>query len=196
MSKTEKLKEIRDEVWNSKKLPLYKERMKEKNFAVLGEGSHDANIMFVGEAPGRTEAKTGKPFCGAAGKVLDQILESLKIQRSDVYVTNLIKDRPPHNRDPLPEEIEAYAPYLFRQIEAIQPKIIATLGRFSMAYIMNTFGLGSELLPISKIHGKSFKADTSYGEIIILPLYHPAVAVYNRNMIDVLKKDAKVLSEI
>jgi len=116
-------------------------------------------------------------------------LESIEIKRQDVYVTNIVKDRPPLNRDPLPEEISAYAPYLERQISTIQPKIIATLGRFSMKFIMEKFGLGDKLETISKIHGRIFDADSDFGKIGIVPLFHPAVAVYDRNKIDDLKKD-------
>jgi len=90
---------------------------------VIGEGSHFSKIMFVGEAPGRNEAKTGRPFCGAAGKILDDLLGSVAIKREDVYITNIVKDRPPQNRDPLPEEIDSYGPFLDRQIEIIQPKV-------------------------------------------------------------------------
>jgi len=149
--------------------------------------------MFVGEAPGRNEAKTGRPFCGAAGKILDELLESAGIKREKVYITNIVKDRPPFNRDPLPEEIKIYAPFLNRQIEIIRPKIIATLGRFSMQYIMENFGLKNELGPISKLHGKMFKTKMSYGDIQVAVLYHPAVAVYNAKMKDELKKDFAIL---
>ncbi len=110
-------------------------------------------------------------------------------------MTNIVKDRPPFNRDPLPEEIEYYGPFLDRQIEIIKPKVIATLGRFSMAYIMKKFGLESELKTISLMHGKIFDAKTSYGETKIIPLYHPAVAIYNSNTKETLKKDFAVLKE-
>ena len=193
-TKTDLMREIKNEVINLKESPLYGYRVKNKYFPVIGEGSHDAKIMFIGEAPGRNEAETGRPFCGASGRVLDELLESIGLDRKEVYVTNIVKDRPPDNRDPLPDEIEFYAPFLDRQIEIIQPKVIATLGRFSMAYIMKKFGLESELKSISVIHGKIFSAKTSYGEIKIIPLYHPAVAVYGTNK-EILKKDFAVLKE-
>lgn len=192
-NRSELLGQIKNEVLIGKHLPLYQERIKNHVFPVIGEGSHYAKIMFIGEAPGKNEAATGRPFCGAAGKVLDQLLESISTPRLDVYVTNIVKDRPPMNRDPLPSEIEAYAPYLDRQIAIIKPRIIATLGRFSMAYVMNKFGLGSRLESISRIHGKVFEAQASYGPIKIIPLYHPAVAVYNNQMLDSLKTDFKIL---
>lgn len=189
MAKSEKLKEIRDEIWNLKKSPLYKERIKNNVYPVIGEGSHNAEILFIGEAPGKNEAATGKPFCGRSGKVLDELLKFIKLDRKDVYITNIVKDRPTNNRDPKSEEIELYAPFLDRQIEIIQPKIIVTLGRFSMEYIMKRYGLEKEFDSISKIHGQKFETDFSYDKVFVLPLYHPAVAVYNNNLLGNLKKD-------
>lgn len=189
------LRQIRDEVVNLKESPLYAERVKNKVFPVIGEGSHFAEIMFVGEAPGKNEAATGRPFCGAAGKVLDELLSSAEIKREDVYITNIVKDRPPLNRDPLPDEIEVYGPFLDRQIEIIRPKVIAALGRYSMNYIMRKFDLEFEIEPISRAHGKAFPAKSSYGDINIVALYHPCVAVYNPNSKDELKKDFAVLKK-
>src|ERR1700740_3190375 len=116
------LKRIKDDVVNLTRSPLYKYRVENKNFPVIGEGSHFAKIMFVGEAPGANEAKTARPFVGAAGKFLNEMLEGVGIKREDVYITNIVKDRPPQNRDPLPDEIEAYGPFLDRQIDIIQPE--------------------------------------------------------------------------
>lgn len=194
-NRREQLRKIKDEVLNLKDSPLYKERIKNKAFPVIGEGDHYAKIMFIGEAPGRNEAETGHPFCGAAGKVLDELLKSVGIDRKSIYITNIVKDRPPFNRDPLPEEIKIYAPFLDRQIEIIQPKIIVTLGRFSMDYIMRKFGLTSFISNISKIHGRVFETETNYGKIRIIPFYHPAVAVYNVNMKQELIKDFNVLKQ-
>src|SRR3989344_6528132 len=174
----EEMKKIRDEVVAFKKSPLYKYRVSQKNLPVVGEGSHSAKIMFVGEAPGKNEALTGRPFCGQAGRVLDELLVSIGIERKDVYITNIVKDRPPENRDPEPEEIEAYAPFLVRQIEIIQPKIIVPLGRFSMRYILGKFGVDNSET-VSKIHGVIFGVKTSYGEVKIIPMYHPAASLYN-----------------
>ena len=195
MSNSELLKKIRDEVWDGEHLPLYSERIRNGVYPVLGEGSHEAKIMFIGEAPGRNEALQGRPFCGAAGKVLDELLLSAGILRASVYITNIVKDRPPQNRDPLPEEISAYGPFLDRQIEIIKPQVIATLGRFSMRYIMEKFGLADYVTSISQMHGKQFNAETSFGKLIIIPLYHPAVAVYDASTKEVLKKDFEVLQE-
>ena len=193
-NRTEQLRKIKDEIVNAKNSPLYNFRIKNKFLPVIGEGNHYAKIMFIGEAPGKNEALTGRPFCGAAGHVLDELLKSIGLERKEVYVTNIVKDRPPFNRDPLPEEIEYYAPFLDRQIEIIKPEVIATLGRFSMAYIMKKFGLESELKSISAIHGKVFSANTSYGSVKIIPLYHPAVAVYGTSK-EILKKDFEILKD-
>jgi len=186
------MKRIRDEVV-ALQGELADYRRQEGNFAVLGEGSHDADIMFIGEAPGKNEAKTGRPFCGAAGKILDDLLESIHTPRESVYITNIVKDRPPNNRDPLPSEIELYAPFLDRQIDIIRPNIIATLGRFAMEYIMRKFDLTFEIEPISTAHGKKYEAKASYGTVMIAPLYHPAAAIYNQSLKDTLKEDFKIL---
>jgi len=180
-SKTGQLRQIRDEVFELELSPLYEYRRENNYYPVLGEGSHDAAVVFIGEAPGKNEAETGRPFCGASGRILDELLASIDVARGDVYVTNIVKDRPPNNRDPKPDEIALYTPYLIRQINVIAPKVIATLGRFSMVFIMEQFGLKDELKPISKMHGQVFEAKTDSGKVIILPLYHPAVSVYNPN---------------
>lgn len=193
--KFEEMKKIRDEIMELKESPLYIERVENGYFPVIGAGSHDADIMFIGEAPGKNEAKTGRPFCGASGKILDELLQTIKLKREDIYITNIVKDRPTGNRDPRPEEIELYAPFLDRQIDVIQPKVIATLGRFSMIYIMKKFGLENEIDIISKNHGKIFEAKASYGKIKIIPLYHPAVAIYSRTQLPQLKQDFELLKE-
>lgn len=186
-----KLKLINDKVVNLKKSPLYQYRLENNYQSVVGGGSVLAEIMFVGEAPGKTEAKTSQPFCGSAGKVLDRLINSVKLSRDKVYVTNLIKDRPPLNRDPNLEEIKLYAPFLDQQIEIIQPKVIIALGRFSMAYLMSKFGVKEKDEPISKLHGKMFRVKASYGMIKLVILYHPAVAVYNPHKFKLLESDFK-----
>ena len=189
------LADIEQEVIKLKKSPLYAERIKNGTFPVIGGGSHRAKVMFVGEAPGRNEAKTGKPFIGSAGKILDQMFQSIGMERSEVYITSIVKDRPPLNRDPSPKEITIYGPFLDRQIEIIRPRVIATLGRFSMEYVIRLFGLGNQLKPISKMHGKSFGAKASYGPIKIITLYHPAVAIYNQSSKGILLEDFKILKQ-
>lgn len=189
-SKTVELRKIKDEVFDLKISPLYQYRLDNNYYPVLGEGNHQAAIMFIGEAPGRNEAKTGRPFCGSAGKLLDELLKSINLKREDVYITNIVKDRPPENRDPLPEEIEIYGPFLDRQIDIIKPKFIVTLGRFSMSYIMDKFNLNKQSNLIGNIHGLIFEANSS---LKIIPLYHPAAAIYNQNLKQVLFDDFKKL---
>jgi uracil-DNA glycosylase family 4 len=189
------MKQIRDEVLLLKKSPLYSYRVENKYFPVIGEGSHDTHIMFVGEAPGEKEALSARPFCGRSGKLLDEMLASINLDRSKVYIGNLVKDRPPENRDPTSEEIELYAPFLDRQIEIIQPKVVVMLGRHSMNYLFKRAGILDKLLPISKMHGQLFEGDFGYGKVDLLPLYHPAVGLYNPNMKAVMFEDFKKLEQ-
>ncbi len=192
--KTEKMKKIRDEVAACRKCALCEFRRRNNYFPVIGQGNHCAKIMLVGEAPGTNEAKTGRPFCGAAGKILDELLESAGIKREEVYIGNILKDRPPGNRDPRPEEITACTPYLERQIEIINPKVIGALGNFSAAFLLEKYGLKDKIQGISKIHGRIFEAGAEFCGKIIVPLYHPAVAVYNANMKEILRSDFQILA--
>jgi len=185
------LKKIKDEVLACEKCPLARYRRENGFCPVIGKGSHSAKIMFVGEAPGANEAKTGHPFCGAAGKILDELLESARLKREEVYICNILKDRPPQNRNPESQEIKACTPYLEKQIEVIKPKAICALGNFAAAFLMEKYGLKDEIKGISKIHGKTFKI----GAISLIPLYHPAVAVYNANMKNILKQDFQFLKD-
>ena len=153
---------------------------------VFGSGNPNADVVFIGEAPGKNEDLSGEPFVGAAGKFLDEMLASVNLQRSDIYITNIVKYRPPNNRDPLPAEKEAFLPFLYAQLVAIQPKIIVTLGRHST----NCFLPG---LQISDIHGQVSQITVHDGnmqqEFTILPLYHPAAALYNGGLRATLKAD-------
>ncbi len=191
MSKYEQMKKIKDEVVACQKCRLYKNR----NLPVIGEGSHEAKIMFVGEGPGANEDKTGRPFCGRAGDILNELLESIDLPRKEVYITNIIKCRPPGNRDPQKEEVENCVSYLEKQIKIIKPKVICPLGRHAMYFLMKRYGLENRIKAISKIHGQKFQAGTLFGRITLIPLYHPAVATYNPNMKTVLEQDFKVLQE-
>lgn len=191
--KTSLLKIIRDDVWNLKESPLYEYRTQNNYYPVLGQGDHNASIMFIGEAPGENEAKTGKPFCGAAGRILDELMQTIGLNRETVYVTNIVKDRPPDNRDPKPAELELYSPFLTRQIEVIQPKVLATLGRFSMKFILEKFNCEEQTIPISKLHGKVVHAKAEFGDLVIIPLYHPAVALYNPPIKKSLQEDFQIL---
>ncbi len=192
MSKSEELRKLHDEVVDLKSSPLYQYRIENNYVPVIGNGSLDARIMFVGEAPGEKEAQTGKSFCGRSGKVLDALFASVGIKREDVYITSIVKDRPPKNRDPFPEEIALYAPFLDRQIEILKPKVVATLGRFAMEYVMKRYGLGDELAPISVLHGQTFQTSN----FKLIPLYHPAAAIYNRKLMKDLEEDFQVLKEL
>ncbi len=196
MNKDEALKQIRDEVWSLAESPLYEYRTENKYYPVLGEGSHDASVLFVGEAPGENEAKTGRPFAGAAGRVLNELLSTIKLAREDVYIGNLVKDRPPGNRDPLPAEIELYGPFLLRQIEIIQPKVVATLGRYSLQYLLDKLGSWQVGQTIGQLHGKAIKVNTQFGGLVVLPLYHPAAALYNPSLRKIMEADFTVLSAI
>ncbi len=195
MGAIEEIKKVERQVTKLKKSPLYSYRIENGYMPVIGEGSVTANIMFVGEAPGKTEAQTGKPFCGRSGKVLDELLASIKMDRQKVYVTNLVKDRPHDNRDPSPLEIALYGPFLDRQIEIIKPKVIATLGRHSMKYIFEKFGLTDLVQAVSKIHGQEFTYNASYGVVTMVALYHPAVALYNGGMKKALLEDFQILKK-
>ncbi|MEK7586731.1 MAG: uracil-DNA glycosylase [Patescibacteria group bacterium] len=191
MEKTELLRQIKNEVLNLTASPLYAYRQENNFFPVIGEGSHSAEIVLVGEAPGQNEAKTGRPFCGASGRVLDKLLESAGLARAKVYITNIVKDRPPENRDPTPGEIRLYGPFLDRQMEIIKPKTVVSLGRLSMKYLMEKFNLMHLFEPISQLHGKIFVGETNFGKVKFVALYHPAVGVYNAGKIPELKKDFK-----
>lgn len=162
--------------------------------AVLGEGNLDAVLMLVGEAPGYQEDLMGRPFVGAAGKFLDRLLSEIGVSRGQVYITNLVKHRPPSNREPNEEEIEACSPYLDEQFQVVRPRVVACLGRLSTLYVMKRFGLRPA--PISRIHGKHFEASADYGPVLVSPMYHPAVALYRKDMEEDLFTDARDLKEL
>jgi uracil-DNA glycosylase len=193
LDRTEALRDIRDRILNLTQSPLYQFRVDNNYFPVIGMGSHDAKIMFIGEAPGENEAKTGKPFVGASGKLLDQLLESIDLKREDVYITNIVKDRPPDNRDPSKAEIALYSPFLQEQINIIQPRVIATLGRFSMEFVLTLFSAPERTQKISALHGKPIVCNTPYGTVTVIPLFHPATALYNPNGRQPLFDDFKAL---
>lgn len=187
----QELEKIRDDVFSCQKCSLYQTRTN----PVIGEGSHQTSIFFIGEAPGAQEDKEGRPFCGRAGNILDELLKTAEIEREEIYICNILKCRPPGNRNPKTEEIKACTNYLERQIKSIEPKVICSLGNYSTAYILEKYGLKNEIQGISKIHGKIFESGSLFSSIKIIPLYHPAVATYNPNMISVLKEDFKILKQ-
>jgi len=180
MSNKEKLLDnLKNKIINDKKLPLQESNL------VFGEGSPEAEIFFIGEAPGLKEDQLVRPFVGRSGQLLTKTIESLGLKREDVYISNIVKKRPPENRDPLPSEIEAYKPYLKEQIEIINPKIIVTLGRFSMNYFIPT-------AKISRDQGKIFKVDN----YLIIPMFHPAAALRGTTTLNQFQKSFKKLPTV
>ena len=149
---------------------------------VMGDGNLDGPIVFIGEAPGKNEDLQGLPFVGAAGKFLNEMLAAAGMERSDVYITNIVKYRPPNNRDPLPDEKKAFWPYLLKQLQIIRPKVVVTLGRHSMEYFLPD-------MKISAIHGQAKRIQFGNDKIVIVPLYHPAAALYNGGMRATLIED-------
>ncbi len=188
MDKAEELKKLEEEIINDTALPL-----REANL-VFGEGNINSDIIFIGEAPGQRENELKRPFVGRSGQLLDQLINKIGWRREDVYITNIVKRRPPDNRDPWPEEIEAYKPYLTRQIEIINPKVVATLGRFSMNYFMPA-------AKISRDQGRIFKWEEK-GEMgikgvrLIVPLFHPAAALRATAVLNQLEASFKKLPAI
>ncbi|MBL7150124.1 MAG: uracil-DNA glycosylase [Candidatus Pacebacteria bacterium] len=191
MNKTQLLNELKGEVEKCQRCPLHKTRVK----IVFGTGSANTELMFISEAPGHWEDQKGEPFVGAAGKVLNKLLDSIGIKREKIYIANLLMCRPPQNRDPLPGEIRACVPYLEKQIEIIKPKVICPLGRHSMKFLMEKFNLKDKIQPIGKIHGQVFEIKNLFQKITIIPLYHPAVILYNPNMKKILEKDFQVIKQ-
>ncbi|MCB9820575.1 uracil-DNA glycosylase [Candidatus Nomurabacteria bacterium] len=166
------------------------ELKKTANQAVKGHGNPKADIVFIGEAPGQKEDETGVPFVGSAGKFLDEMLSTIKLKREDIYITNIVKYRPPKNRDPLPEEKSACREWLYEELKSISPKLIVFLGRHSM----NDFFPD---LKISTAHGKLIhKKFSDFPVEYFLPLYHPAAALYNGSMRETLMKDFKKIPSI
>jgi len=161
------------------------ELKKQATQLVFSDGSADADVVFIGEAPGKNEDEQGKPFVGAAGKFLNEMLEMIDLKREDVYITNIVKYRPPNNRDPEPAEKEEWLPYLQEQIDIIQPKLIVTLGRHSMDVLLPG-------LKISQVHGQPKR----YRDHVYLPLFHPAAALYNGGMRQTLIDDFALIPTI
>lgn len=187
------LKAVRLDLVNATTSPLYSFRVENRLFPVIGEGSPDANILFIGEAPGKTEAEQGRPFCGPSGTVLDEMLETINLKREDVFLTNILLDRPPAKREPTPEELAFYTPFVDRIVDIIQPAVIATLGRFAMQYILKKLDLPEKRQTITQLHGKLIKTHIHYGEIHVVPLFHPAVVLYSASQKDTLRQDFQKL---
>ena len=184
MKKFEKLHKLKDKMELDESLPL-------KNLAnklVFGSGNTEAKILCVGEGPGRQEDLQGLPFVGQAGKLLDKLLTLSGLERKKVFITNIVHHRPPENRDPLPNEITSYGKYLDKIIEIIDPKIIITLGRFSMAkFLPDVF--------ISQVHGKEYEVNWNNKKIVVIPMYHPAASLRNGKILELEKQDFTNLKE-
>jgi DNA polymerase len=179
MTKLEKLKQ---QVKADKNLPFREEATN----LVFGEGPENPTVMLIGEAPGKNEDLTGRPFIGSAGKILVELIESVGLTREQVYITSVIQYRPPKNRDPKPQEIALFQPYVDQQIKLLNPKIIVTLGRFSL----------SKFLPnakIAEVHGKPQEIIWEGLKLIIVPMYHPAAIIYNQKLKQTLKEDFQVI---
>jgi uracil-DNA glycosylase family 4 len=157
---------------------------------VFGAGNPDAELMFVGEAPGFHEDKQGVPFVGAAGKLLEQLLAGIGLGRDDVYIANVLKCRPPGNRDPMPEEIQACEGHLWRQIELIEPRVVATLGNFA------TKLLSGRPTGITRVHGQEQETTLGGNRVLLYPIYHPAAALYTPRMLEVLQSDFARIPEL
>lgn len=184
----EEIRLIEEEIKGCVKCPLHKFRTN----AVPGEGTCRFGLMFVGEAPGFNEDRQGRPFVGAAGKLLTELIEDiLGLKRGDVYITNVVKCRPPKNRDPLPEEIEACTPYLERQVSLLRPRIIATLGRHSTLHFLSKAGIGAR--GIMAVRGKPHKLRYAGIPLTIFPTLHPAAALYNPKNREVIEEDFRRL---
>lgn len=163
---------------------------------VFGDGNPDSEIVFIGEAPGKNEDVQGKPFVGAAGRFLNEMLEMIDLKREDVYITNIVKYRPPNNRDPLPDEKKAFLPYLQSQLEVIQPKVVVTLGRHSMNCFLPDLQIGQVHGQPKRVKLRLKRESDDTLEVVILPLFHPAAALYNGGMRQTLIDDFTLIPGI
>lgn len=191
-SKAEQLEQIKADILRGNVCPDLAEQATN---LVMGDGNADADIVFIGEAPGKSEDLQGLPFVGAAGKFLNEMLLSVSLERKDIYITNIVKYRPPNNRDPLPDEKRAFWPYLVRQLRAIDPVVVVTLGRHSMEYFLPD-------AKISQVHGEPVHLTVKYGPelapvpLVVVPLFHPAAALYNGGLRQTLLEDFSKLHNL
>ena len=190
MSKQQRLSDLVQEIITTDPCPELRQQATQ---LVIGDGSVDADIVFIGEAPGKKEDERGVPFVGASGRFLDEMLTAANMNREGVYITNIVKYRPPNNRDPSREEKATFLPYLIRQLEIIQPKVIVTLGRHSMEYFLPNEKIG-------EVHGQPRRVTLGDAEVILVPLFHPAAALYNgslrQTLIDDFAQVANLSSEL
>jgi len=166
---------------------------------VVGKGNENADILFVGEAPGRNEDEQGIPFCGAAGKNLDKLLERVGLSLDDIYVANILKCRPPENRDPLPEEIKAHTPWLMKQIREMKPKVVCSLGNYATKFFLANGEVDkmSKMDSITKVHGKVRDVEMQGLKFRMIPLFHPAAIIYNRTKLTPLwEEDMEIVKKV
>lgn len=182
VTKQERLAELKKRMLADVKLPLRAGATQ----LVFGEGNPDTKVYFLGEAPGYYEDREGRPFVGQAGKLLDQLIADIGLSRDQVYISNVVRYRPPGNRDPEPDELAAFAPYVDEEIKIIDPRVIATLGRFSMGKFIPD-------VKISQVHGKAFKVNFLGADRLVLPMYHPAAALRSTGVLNLLKEDFKLI---
>jgi DNA polymerase len=187
-NKTQRMNQITSEARSCLKCALGENR---KNI-VVGSGSLDAEIVLIGEAPGKKEDESGFPFVGSAGKLLDELLKSSNLKRNEIFIGNVLKCRPPGNRKPKKGEITACEQYLLRQLEIIKPKVIAPMGNSALSYFQLKYNLGEEV--IGDVHGRVFDIETSWGRVKLIPLYHPAAAIYRRQLLNDLENDMRKLA--
>ena len=193
-NKQKLLDNLKEEIQKNLHCPLKKQA---KNL-VFGKGNPNAKILFIGEAPGAKEDELGIPFVGKAGKDLDKALNKINLTLDDVYIANILKYRPPKNRDPKPEEIINHTPYLIKQIKIIKPKIIATLGNFATKFVLANFNQKNmkNIQGISEIHGKQFNIKLDDIEFLIIPIYHPSAMVYKPSLREEFEKDFQTFAKI
>ncbi len=181
------MREIEEEIKNCRKCDLWRGRRN----AVPGDGNYEAMMMLVGEAPGKKEDEMGKPFVGKAGQLLTEVMKKVGIEREEVYITNIVKCRPPNNRNPTREEIEKCLPYLRRQIDAIKPRIIVTLGNFATVEILKMYGFSP--LSITRARGRIYRSPIH--DIVIIPTFHPAACIYNPAFVEKFEEDFKKIAD-
>ena len=189
-TKKERLEAVAAEVLACRRCSLHEGR---KN-PVVGGGDLDSPLVLVGEAPGRKEDELGKPFVGSAGKILDSMLEGAGLERSRLFITNVVKCHPPKNRRPLSKEVRACTEHLEALLGIISPRVIAPMGNSSTSYVLGRYGL--ERSSIGEVHGRSLEAQAPWGRIVIFPLYHPAAVLYNRSLEGELKRDFASLKRV
>jgi uracil-DNA glycosylase family 4 len=187
-AKTRRMDALRERAQSCKRCALWESRTN----AVVGSGCLDAEIVLVGEAPGRTEDELSLPFVGRAGKLLDEILGKAGLSRDDVFIMNVVKCRPPNNRRPKKIEVDACGRFIAEQLDIIRPRVVAPMGNSSISYFFGKHGLGKAV--VGEVHGVEYEIEVGWGVFKLVPLYHPAAAIYNRRLVEELERDMKRLA--